>query len=297
MSDRGMVLFKKWVNKVRSFGPRVPGSESHQKTIEFLSNKFDKRRWLISKDVSLQDTPDGKMNFTNIIASHRSPRKKNKKTIILAAHYDSKVVDGSGIIGATDALVPFILMTLLARYYQKNRRRFTKETTLKCVYFDGEESIKEWTVKDSLYGARNLATKWAEEDKIKDIELFINLDLIGHSSAKFYNYRAHRESNTKNLFSDICNSEMTLRNKSKLKTNDTIFIDDELKIGHFQDDLTPFFKMGVPCLHIISYPFPSFWHTKQDDVDNLDWEAIQDTYKILKCYMRNYLFKKNKLKC
>lgn len=28
------------------------------------------------------------------------------------------------------------------------------------IFFDGEEAFKEWTATDSLYGSRNLASKW-----------------------------------------------------------------------------------------------------------------------------------------
>lgn len=32
------------------------------------------------------------------------------------------------------------------------------ETTLQLVFFDGEEAFKDWTAKDSIYGARYVCT-------------------------------------------------------------------------------------------------------------------------------------------
>lgn len=36
------------------------------------------------------------------------------------------------------------------------------------IFFDGEEAFYEWTDRDSLYGARNLAAKWANQPYTKD---------------------------------------------------------------------------------------------------------------------------------
>lgn len=35
-----------------------------------------------------------------------------------------------------------------------------KNLGLMLIFFDGEEAFKEWTATDSLYGSRNLASKW-----------------------------------------------------------------------------------------------------------------------------------------
>ena len=35
------------------------------------------------------------------------------------------------------------------------------EITLQLVFLDGEEAFVDWTDKDSIYGARHLAQKWA----------------------------------------------------------------------------------------------------------------------------------------
>ncbi len=43
-------------------------------------------------------------------------------------------------------------------------------------------------------------------------------------------------------------------------------------------------KLGVPICHLIAVPFPSVWHTEQDNADALDIESIRDlalTFRIL----------------
>jgi len=34
------------------------------------------------------------------------------------------------------------------------------DLTVQLVFLDGEEAFVEWTDRDSIYGARNLAAKW-----------------------------------------------------------------------------------------------------------------------------------------
>ena len=37
----------------------------------------------------------------------------------------------------------------------------------------------------SLYGSRHLAAKWEKEDKLKEIDMFVLLDIIGHQNVTF----------------------------------------------------------------------------------------------------------------
>ena len=43
-----------------------------------------------------------------------------------------------------------------------------KDISLQLVFFDGEEAFKDWTETDSIYGARHLAAKWAQESDPND---------------------------------------------------------------------------------------------------------------------------------
>ena len=46
--------------------------------------------------------------------------------------------------------------------------------------------------------------------------------------------------------------------------------------GYVEDDHVPFMARGVEVLHIITAPFPSVWHTIQDDGEHLDLETVED---------------------
>ena len=117
-----------------------------------------------------------------------APRK-----LVLACHYESKIMDGGIFYAATDSAVPcammmnmahvlgmFILnhMAIMWSNHQAIRSRDSRDIysilddllkrqkwanpdlTIQLVFLDGEEAFVEWTDTDSIYGARHLAKKW-----------------------------------------------------------------------------------------------------------------------------------------
>lgn len=77
---------------------RQPGSAGHQKAFQFIVSHFQKIDWNVEVDAFSSKTPIGLVNFSNIIVSS-NPNAKRK--LILAAHYDSKIMEGIEFIGAT----------------------------------------------------------------------------------------------------------------------------------------------------------------------------------------------------
>jgi len=47
--------------------------------------------------------------------------------------------------------------------------------------------------------------------------------------------------------------------------------------------------IDVPVLHLISHPFPSVWHTVNDNEAALDYPTINNFGKILRCFVVEYL--------
>lgn len=77
---------------------RQPGSTGHRKAFDFIVSHFQKLDWNVEIDAFNAKTPIGSVNFSNIIvSSNPSARRK----LILAAHYDSKIIEGIEFIGAT----------------------------------------------------------------------------------------------------------------------------------------------------------------------------------------------------
>lgn len=70
-------------------------------------------RWEVKLDAFSTRTPIGELGFTNIIAT-LDPHVDRR--LVLAAHYDSKIIDGSNtkFLGATDSALPCALLLDLA---------------------------------------------------------------------------------------------------------------------------------------------------------------------------------------
>jgi len=45
----------------------------------------------------------------------------------------------------------------------------------------------------------------------------------------------------------------------------------------------------VPIVHLISYPFPSVWHTAADNENVLNYPTINNVNKILRVFVAEYL--------
>lgn len=48
-------------------------------------------------------------------------------------------------------------------------------------------------------------------------------------------------------------------------------------------------RQGVPVLHLISTPFPKFWHTLDDTEENMHRPTVLNLTKILAVFVAEYL--------
>uniref|UniRef100_A0A2K6RH21 glutaminyl-peptide cyclotransferase n=1 Tax=Rhinopithecus roxellana TaxID=61622 RepID=A0A2K6RH21_RHIRO len=126
--------------------------------------------------------------------------------------------------------------------------------TLQLLFLDGEEALKEWGPKDSLYGSRHLAQLMESiphspgPTRIQAIELFMLLDLLGAPNPTFYSHFPR-----------------TVRWFHRLRS------------------------IGVPVLHLISTPFPAVWHTPADTEANLHPPTVHNLSRILAVFLAEYL--------
>ena len=143
--------------------PRVSGTESNKNVREFIIKHFELLGWHVELDAFIEDTPLGKIEFTNIVVTRDITAHKR---LVMAAHYDSKYFKDFEFIGATDSSVPCAILMDIASTVntamdlkEKGSDRFN---TLQMIFFDGEEAFVNWTDDDSIYGARHLAKHMAE---------------------------------------------------------------------------------------------------------------------------------------
>uniref|UniRef100_UPI0037E73732 glutaminyl-peptide cyclotransferase n=1 Tax=Semicossyphus pulcher TaxID=241346 RepID=UPI0037E73732 len=281
---------------------RYPGSPGSQAVQEHIKTTLGSLRagWEVTEDRFMSQTPYGPLPFTNLIATLNPSAKRR---LVLACHYDSKYYrpqwHGMEFQGATDSAVPCAMMLELARALDeelKAQKSSSPDLTLQLLFFDGEEALFQWTSTDSLYGSRHLAQKMestphpagaTDTNQLHGIDLFVLLDLIGAPSPRFGN----QFPSTVHWLTRLRNIETRLHSMNQLVDHpDSVeYFWPDQTIGHIQDDHVPFLNKGVRVLHLIPSPFPSVWHTFEDNEQNLDRATIQNLNKIVQVFVLEYL--------
>jgi len=64
---------------------------------------------------------------------------------------------------------------------------------------------------------------------------------------------------------------------------------NQFTFGYIGDDHVPFLQRGVDILHVIPTPFPSFWHTMDDDAEHLDIPTVRDWAKIVTAFVAEWM--------
>ncbi|XP_072705002.1 glutaminyl-peptide cyclotransferase-like protein isoform X4 [Ciconia boyciana] len=278
---------------------RVPGGAGSRAARQHIVGHLSAlgAAWHLELDTFEAVTPRGLVTFTNVVATvaPAAPRR-----LVLACHYDTKVLPpGPGqqlFLGATDSAVPCAILLELAAALDRPLLR-TKdrgaEVTLQLLFLDGEEAFEDWSVTDSLYGARHLAARMAATPhgprgtQITAISLLVLLDLLGarHPAIHSHFPRTHH------WFLRLVAIEQQLRRLGLLHAprQDQPFFRLSLAPGPVEDDHVPFLQRGVPVLHLIPTPFPRVWHTLEDTEDNLHPPTMEDLCKILVTFVAEFL--------
>ncbi|XP_019940200.2 glutaminyl-peptide cyclotransferase [Paralichthys olivaceus] len=281
---------------------RYPGSAGSQAVQEHIKTTLGSlgAGWEVTEDKFRSQTPYGPLPFTNLVATLNPSAKRR---LVLACHYDSKYYPpqwyGQEFQGATDSAVPCAMMLEVARALDeelKTQKSTNPDLTLQLIFFDGEEALFHWTPTDSLYGSRHLAQKMestphpagaTHTNQLHGIDLLMLLDLIGAPSPHFGN----QFPSTTPWLTRLQNIEKRLQSMNQLvdHPNSEQYFWPDRPVGHIQDDHVPFLKRGVRVLHLIPSPFPSVWHTFDDNEQNLDRSTIQNLNKIMQVFVLEYL--------
>lgn len=254
-------------------------------------------------DEFVDATPVGDVKFANIIASSNPSACRQ---LVLACHYDSKMMDG--FLGATDSAVPCAMLLKISERFNKSFRQSgdaakdpKNSLGLRFIFFDGEEAFVQWTGDDSLYGSRHLANKWhkqsappqcangsGDRSELSRIELFVLLDLIGAADSSFVMYnrqlKKHYDAMRSYEKAHMARSGMIQSQMNK----ETAFRNRYYPLDLVEDDHVPFKQRGVPILSLLSHPFPKVWHTVHDNYTAIDFPRTRRIQYVLEEFVANY---------
>uniref|UniRef100_A0A8C5K384 Glutaminyl-peptide cyclotransferase-like protein n=1 Tax=Jaculus jaculus TaxID=51337 RepID=A0A8C5K384_JACJA len=276
---------------------RSPGSPGNLQVRKFLEATLRSLTagWHVELDPFTASTPLGPLDFGNVVATLDPGAARH---LTLACHYDSKFFpSGSApFVGATDSAVPCALLLELAQALDLMLSRAKQQAapvTLQLLFLDGEEALKEWGPRDSLYGSRHLAHLMESiphspgPTRIQAIELFVLLDLLGAASPTFYSHFPR----TARWFQRLRSIEKRLHQLNLLQSHphEVMYFQPGEPPGSVEDDHIPFLRRGVPVLHLITTPFPAVWHTPADSEANLHPPTVHNLSRILAVFLAEYL--------
>lgn len=122
--------------------------------------------------------------------------------------------------------------------------------------------------------------------------MFVLLDLLGAAEPNIPSYFP----TTHWAYRNLAKVEERLRKLGVLETEPKMpFLGESEKEGaqffrgFVADDHIPFMRRGVDILHIIPAPFPSVWHTMNDDGAHLDVPTIRDWARIMTAFVAEWM--------
>ncbi len=246
-----------------ALGPRPPGSPELQKCRKYIEQQMHSFGYDVETDAFVAETPYGPIQMKNLIA-----RKLDAKqgTVVLASHYDTKLMEGINFVGANDAGSSTGLLIELARVLASRK----DPLGYWFVFLDGEEAFVQWSTFDSTYGSRHLAKRWQAEGIVPRIRALILLDMIGDKDLDIL----YDTNSTKRLMDLVRDTAHKIGLKSIMSPYQAAIEDDHL----------PFIDVGIPSVDIIDLNFGpgnSYHHTIQDSLDKVSPGSLEKTGKLV----------------
>jgi len=248
---------------VVELGPRPPRSEAIVKTRAYIREQLKKSGCQILGDRFTATTPLGPMAMENLIAKFPGA---SGQAIAFTGHYDTKLMPGSGFVGANDGGSSTGLLLEMAHALAREPRKHD----VYLIWFDGEEALVRWSDTDGLHGSRHLAQRWQRDGTLARVQALINVDMIGDRELGIMN-----ESNSSpSLRALIWKTAAGLGHGRH-------FLSQPAAI---EDDHMPFVRLGVNACDLIDFdygPENSFWHTGADRMDKLSASSLEVVGQVL----------------
>ena len=250
------------VQAMVDIGPRPPGTDAIEKTRNYLVQQLEAAGWKIERQSFSDETPRGKVQFINLIATFGS---QAAPSFLVCSHYDTKIFDNARFVGANDGGSSTGVLLEVARVLAERPDLASK---VELVFFDGEEAYVAFTHADGLYGSRYFAKQLVAQNKATLFRGGILFDMVGDKSLTI----TLPPDSPPELARDIFAAADTLN----LRKHFTYFDRD------ITDDHTPLNEVGIPVIDLIDFDYPP-WHTPDDTVDKLSAESLRITGAVA-CY-------------
>jgi len=240
-----------------AFGERPSGSAANTRLRDWIVSQLKPLGGQLTLDSFIGQTPPGPVPMANVILKFPG---SSGHAIAVTGHFDTKKIPMVHFLGANDggSSTGFLLE------FARAAARLPHHDDLYIVFFDGEEAVGEWTDRDSVYGSKHLAAKWASDGTLAHLKALINVDMIGDKDLDIMN-----DGNSNAGLVQLMLSIADKLGDGKYFLRDRQGIDD---------DHLPFAQSGVNVLDIIDFtygPNNAYWHTALDTDDKLSEHSFQ----------------------
>ena len=259
------------VQQLVDLGPRPPGSEALEKSRGYIEKQLSIFGWKVTRQVFTDETPRGKIQFVNLIATFGARGGKSQPpSFLLCSHYDTKLFDTVRFVGANDGGSSTGLLLELARVLGQHPELARQ---IEVAFFDGEEAFENFSEIDGLYGSRYFAKQLEGSKTAKQFRGGILFDMVGDRSLNVTLPLDSPAQMTSKLFAAA----------EALKVRDHFtYFDRDIK-----DDHTPLNAIGVPTIDVIDFDFP-WWHTSDDTIDKLSAQSLQTVGSVAAYYLSEF---------
>ena len=289
-----------YIEQQLEFGPRVPNSKGHLDCAAWLVRQLRNRGAVVElQKGALQDYAGRLQPIINIIA-HFEPDSAaaNKEAVLLFAHYDTRAWADEeplyedrkyNVPGANDGASGVAVLLEVARQLSLK----PAPQPIDIIFFDYEDqgtpSIYTGVQRENTWclGSQLFAAHYAERLQTTDVQrpyrFGILLDMVGSPDAVFPK-EMYSIQYAQNYVELIWRKAHQLGYGRYFLDKMTYPITDD----HYYLNLA-----GIPCVDIIHYDganetgFASWWHTRQDDMRNIDKSTLQAVGEVVMAVIEN----------
>ena len=259
------------VQRLVDFGQRPAGSKAIEKSRDYIEDQLRRSGWQVTRQAFNDDSPQGKIQFVNLIAQFSGEKKAAPPSFLLCSHYDTKMFDAIRFVGANDGGSSTGLLLELARVIGQHPNSARQ---IELVFFDGEEAVERFSQTDGLYGSRYFAKEL--QSGAKQFRGGLLFDMVGDRSLDI----TLPADSPPEMARDIFAAAEALKSRSYFTYLDRGMTDDH----------TPLNAIGIPMIDIIDFDFP-WWHTADDTIDKISAHSLQIVGSVALYYLSELALK------
>ncbi|NNF12682.1 MAG: M28 family peptidase [Gemmatimonadetes bacterium] len=261
------------VRKQVGFGPRVPGTDGHQRQLEWMVSRLDSLDSRVVVDTFFHVTQSGdSLTLTNVLGRFAPDEGRR---ILLLAHWDTRPTSDQAadsaeravpVPGANDGASGTAVLLALAELLARD----APPVGVDLLFVDGEDYGPG--VEDMLLGARRYGEIF--ESDAEDVYggprpvYGVLLDMVGDVDPRFP---------VEGISAQFANAVV----RKVWRAAERLGYDDTFPTGvgqNLTDDHVPLIEAGLPTANVIDFtygPGNAYWHTPRDVPENVSAETLR----------------------